>query len=171
MPMFPRAPAAPGGLFELNITSFVDILTVVTMFLVVSFGMSEGVMKPLSDIVLPESTATLPVPQGLKLSVSQTGLRLDNQLVMPLHGGQVPSSEIDEARRIIPLYQALQREKLQFLTGMRTQLELDEHSRARETLYIEAARGLSYGLIDRVLRTAAAAGFTTFRLAVSRKES
>ena len=171
MPLFPRQSASAPGLFELNITSLVDIFTVVTMFLVVSFGMSEGVMKPLSDITLPDSTANLAVPQGLKLSVSHTGLRLDNQLVMPLQAGQVANSEIDEARRIIPLYEALQREKLQLLTGMRTQLELDEHSRARETLYIEATRGLSYGLIDRVLRTAAAAGFTTFRLAVNRRDS
>jgi biopolymer transport protein ExbD len=171
MPLFPREDTSSLGHFELNVTSFVDILTAVTMFLVVSFGISEGVMKPLSDIVLPESTASLPVPQGLKLSVSHTGLRLDNQLVMPLQAGQIASSEIDDARRIIPLYAALQREKLQLLTGMRTQLELDEHSRARETLYIEATRGLSYGLIDRVLRTAAAAGFTTFRLAVNRRDS
>ena len=38
-----------------------------------------------------------------------------------------------------------------------------------EVLYFEAEKGIHYDLIDQVLKTAASAGFTKFRLAVSRK--
>ena len=38
-----------------------------------------------------------------------------------------------------------------------------------EIVYLEAAKGTKYKTIDRVLKTAAAAGFTKFRLAVNRR--
>ena len=154
----------------LNLAACVDIFAAITMYLVFCYAVSDSVQRPLSDVVLPTSTADEAPVQAIKMSVSRTAVRVENQLVMQVEGASVAPVDLDEQRRVVPVLRALQREKLRLLSVPRSQTEFDAETRQPNLLYLEAARGLPYGLVDHLVRTAAAAGFTHVRMAVYHKE-
>jgi hypothetical protein len=105
---------------------------------------------------------------ALKVSLSQTTMRLDNELVATLRAGQVSNDDIDSEQRILPLLRALQRTRAHAASSVH--LQNDAEAEQRDMLAIEAAHSLPYLAVDRVVRTARSAGFTRFRFAVARKE-
>jgi hypothetical protein len=153
----------------LLLTPLVDVFAAVALFLAFGYAASPAAAtRPFSDIVLPAGHGpALAQGGGVRLSVSHAALRLDNQYIMALQAGAVGEADTDAAGRVVPLYQALLREKLARLSGAQSQAERLRGDNESDALYVEASRGLPYGLIDGLLRTAAAAGFTRFRLAMS----
>lgn len=154
----------------LNLTACVDVFAAVTMYLVFCYAVSDSVQRPLSDVPLPTSAADEEPAQAVKMSVSRTVVRVENQAVMQVEGATVAPVDLDEQRRVVPVLRALEREKLRLLSVPRNQTEFEAETRQPHLLYLEAARGLPYGLVDQLVRTAAAAGFTQVRLAVYHKE-
>lgn len=155
---------------EVNLTSLVDVSLMVVMYLLMVFATSTSDARPLSDIVLPESSATGTVLPTVKISISPSALRVGNQLVLPLSAGQLGASDDDGAKRIMPLFHALQRERLRLVSGVQSLGEMNLEKQSAGLIYLEATKGLPYGMIDRVLKTATAAGFDKFRLVVSHKQ-
>jgi hypothetical protein len=69
--------------------------------------------------------------------------------------------------QVKPLLKELQKQKAKLNSGTVSKDDGDEDE--TEILYFEAADGTTFDIIDHVLKTAAGAGFTKFRLAVNRK--
>jgi len=150
---------------ELNITSLMDIMTIILIFLLMSFDSSEHEVKPPEGFELPMSIAEKPIELAIKVTISREELRVEGTRVVRLKNGKVRKS-LMAGSAIKPLLKELKRQKAKAMAGINSG-QTDENN--SEVLYFEAEKGIHYDLIDQVLKTAASAGFTKFRLAVSRK--
>lgn len=152
---------------ELNITSLMDIMTIILIFLIMSYDSQEQEVTPPENIQLPASSAERPVKLAVKLSVSPEEVWVEGKSVVKLHNGKFRPTDLNSDRRVRPLLRELERQKGKLLSGSASQAQGEEDE--RDLLYLEAARGTPFDLVDQVLKTAATAGFTKFRLAVFRK--
>ncbi len=152
---------------NVNITSLMDIMTTLLFFLLVNFTSEEQKVDPPKDIVLPASTSERNVKLAVKVSLSSGELRVEERKVMLLTAGRVRASDLDAGQYVAPLLRELRREKVRLQSGSRPPKGDEEDD--DEIVYFEAERGIAFETIDRVMKTAAAAGFTKFRLAVHRR--
>ena len=66
---------------ELNISSLMDILTILLLFLILSFGSQEQNVIPPKDFDLPDSTSELPVKLAVQVTVGPNDIMVeDNEL-------------------------------------------------------------------------------------------
>ena len=155
------------GQMTLNITSLMDILTIVLIFLVMSFSSDENEV-PMPSFMLPDSTSERPPKLTVKVSVSSADVKVEDAVVATFRRGKIPPSELNESKQITSLLKALKKEKARVGSSSRSRAA-DADEGEDEIVYLEAEKGLPFAVVDRVLKTAAGAGFTRFRLAVQRK--
>jgi biopolymer transport protein ExbD len=156
--------------FALNITSLMDILTIILIFLIISFSTDESEVTPPDDFKLPMSQSERPVKLAVKLSVGENEVRVEDKVIVRLSGGQFRDSDLDAMKHVVPLLKEMKKQKKRLDTG---QLKFASSGEGDEDetqiVYFEAAKGTRSDTVDRVLKTAANAGFVKFRLAVQRK--
>ena len=149
----------------LNIASLMDVLTIVLIFLLVSFSSQEEVFNPPSCFELPASDSERPPKLAVKVSIGADAVFIEDadKPSITLRGGDFNPSDMNRDKLVEPLLRDLKREKARLASQGSTDDEDDD-----EVIYFEAARGTKYYVIERIMKTAAAAGFVKFRLAVSR---
>ncbi len=153
------------GVGRLNITSMMDMMTIILFFLLKSYSVSEAVLTPPKDVTLPESTSRLDAQKAEVLVVSRDSLMLDstggNASVVPLKDGLV--SPAQKKGLLIPqLYKELRAraELSQFIT---------EHS-ARSTfegkIILHMDKDVPFATLREVMFTAGQADFQEFNFTV-----
>jgi biopolymer transport protein ExbD len=168
--MFGRKRQLESKEFALNITSLMDILTIILIFLIISFSTEETEVTPPKDFKLPASASERKVKLAVKVSVGENDVRVEDKVVVRLSGGQFRESDLDASKHVVPLLKEMKRQKKRLDTG---QLKFGDGAESQEEatqiVYFEAAKGTRSDTVDRVLKTSANAGFVKFRLAVMRK--
>lgn len=163
--MFDKKKRSEPKELQVNISSLMDILTILLLFLILSFDSQEANVKPPKNIELAASRSELQVKLAVKLTVSQEDIQVEEQVACRLGpGGTFKKSDLDKSNLVKPLLKELQRHKARLQSGSTAAGEEDES----EIVYLEVGRGVKYDLVDRILKTSATAGFTKFRLAVHR---
>lgn len=158
---------------NLNITSLMDILTIILIFLIVSFSTEESEVTPPKDFKIPASTSQRQVKLAVKISISKEDIKVEDKVVVRLNNGMFKAGDIDKEKHVLPLLKEMKRQKAKLQSGAvkttkKKSGDDEEDDEEGEVVYFEAAKGTRYEIIDRVLKTAAAAGFVKFRLAVQK---
>ena len=151
---------------NINISSLMDILTILLLFLILNFESQENKVNPPENIELPASKSELNVKLAVKVTVSVDDIRVEDHIVTKLSSGKFRSRDLDSANLVAPLLRELRRQKAKLQSGSRRSTADEEE---KDIVYFEAGKGVKFELVDRVLNTAATAGFTKFRLAVHRQ--
>lgn len=162
--MFDRKKAPRRTDMTLNISSLMDILTILLLFLILSFGNQDQDLTPPEGFDLPDSDSQMQVHMAVKVSVSDEGVLVEEIEVAKFQNARVRRQDLDANKLIKPLLRELQRKKAEVSKGSQIAGKDDESV----IVYLEADKGTRFTLLDRVLKTAASAGFTKFRLAVHR---
>lgn len=90
-----------GGDEELNLTSMMDAMTIILLFLLKTYSTSGAIISPSSDLKLPYSLSIQPPTKELTVSVTQENILVSDERVMFV-------DDIDrEAAVITPLFNAL----------------------------------------------------------------
>lgn len=76
---------------ELNITSMMDMMTIILVFLLKSFSATEVTVTPSSNLKLPMSTAEVQPSVALNVVVAKDGLVVDNKRILNLEAYDDPS--------------------------------------------------------------------------------
>ena len=88
---------------DVDITSLLDILVILLVFLLHSYNSSGIVINVPSGIELPRSASESPNTMGVMIQVSASKIWVDNEEI--LNSEQLPDRVYDYGgRRIIPLY-------------------------------------------------------------------
>lgn len=171
--------------FDLQLTSMMDILVIILVFMLRSYAISTNNFSSVPGIKLPMSISQDLPPDSLHLIITPEALTFENIRIMDfvqtaeaVAGGEPTYSfkqtDLDEGnRRVVPLYDAL--------VKARDQSELlRAKSKARDAegnplpfdgvLAIQADKRINYDVLRRVMYTAGAAGYKVFRLLAMRKE-
>jgi len=152
---------------ELNITSLMDIMTIILVFLLKSYSTEEITVTPSDDLNLPNSTATLKPELAVNAIVTQAGITVDGVEVVQVSGGVVDPGQ-KKGQLISPLF-----DRLKVLADS----EKDRHdgnpkvfSPFTGRLLLQVDKNIPFSLVREVMYTAGQAQFSEFKFVVYGKE-
>ncbi|MCC6278114.1 MAG: biopolymer transporter ExbD [Oligoflexia bacterium] len=153
-----------GGTFGLQITSMIDMFTLILVFLLKSYSSSTVTLVPGQGLNLPGSTATNPGIEALEMTVSSEGIFVDSKQIIKFDSGRLPASVMDKAdnRFIRPLFEALNEQA----TKSKGIAEKNEDVKFDGKIILQADRSIPYALLKQVMYTATIAGYSDFKFAV-----
>ena len=170
---------------ELPLTSMMDILVIILVFLLKSYTTSTNSLTTIAGIQIPISSSQDIPGDTLQVIVTPEGLTFENERIMDfvMTASAAGTSEAtyafkntdidEEGLRVIPLFDALTkaREIAELLRAKSHARDADGQPLPFEgTLAIQADKRVRYETIRKIMYTAAAAGYKTFRfLAMSRE--
>lgn len=148
---------------DIDITSLLDILTILLVFLLQSYNSSGVTINVPKGVDLPRSASESLNNFGVNIQVSKTNIWVDDKEVLnseSANGGQV----FDEGgRRIVPLYNQLIKIKE---TIKQTEKLSPQAAKFSGIANLVVDKSLKYSYLKRVMYTAASAGFKEFKFVV-----
>jgi biopolymer transport protein ExbD len=153
------------SVFDIDITSLLDILTIMLVFLLQSYNSSGVVINVPKEITLPQSASETLNNFGVNVQVSKSQIWVDDKEVV---NTEIPSEQLyDEGgRRIVPLYNQLVKVKELIKQSEKLSPQAAKFS-GIANLVVD--KSLKYDYLKRVMYTCAAAGFKEFKFVVMTK--
>ena len=191
-----RARRKKNNAFGLQITSLMDVLIIIVIFLLKSYGLSSMSIVQPDKLQLPVSKSIEAFGEGVVLVIAQDQITIDSEPVLqfkpnpnppaqqvdaegkpiPDDGSsatfELPDGVIDQsgARGIMPIYDILARKKEEFDTLASRQPDPAEAGKKwLGELFVQADKNVNYELLRQVMYTAGMAGYRTFRLTVEKQ--
>lgn len=144
--ILPRPRKATNGHARPQLTSLVDMMVILLVFLLKSFSVEGQLVTTASDLELPRSTAVTAAEPELSLEVTTTGINLDGARVAGF-----PASAAMDSLVIAPLFDAL----VDLAMGDETQ-----------PITIQCDRRIDFAVLKRVLFTCNQAEYDNLSLLV-----
>lgn len=182
-----KRPKRPNS-FSLQITSLMDVLMIIVVFLLKSYGLSSMSIAQEDKLELPISKSTEVFGEGIVLVIAQDRITIDSEPVLeflpptqqtaegkPIPTFQLPEGAMDNSgnvgsRGILPIYDVLKRKKEEFDTlASRAPDPVEAAKKWTGDLMVQADKSVNYELIRHVMYTAGMAGFKQFRLTVEKQ--
>jgi biopolymer transport protein ExbD len=149
---------------DVDITSLLDILTILLLFLVASNSFTGEVINVIPDLTLAKSETRSPNQAGVIIQVSQKELWVDNIKLLDLEENDSQSIVFDQGgRRIVPLFNELVKKKDEINAINKEVPKAKEFSGIANLVFDEKLR---YDLVKKVMYTAAEAGFVEYKFIV-----
>lgn len=190
-----RARRRKKAAFGLQITSLMDVLIIIVIFLLKSYGLSSMSIASPDKLSLPASKSIEAFGEGIVLVVARDQVTIDEEPALqfkidpnaptpiPLADGtyppgQEPKFELPEGsmdpsgeRGILPIYDILKRKKEEFDTlASRSPNPEEALKQWKGDLLVQADKNVNYDLLRQIMYTAGLAGYKQFRLTVEKKE-
>jgi biopolymer transport protein ExbD len=148
--------------FEIDITSLLDILTILLVFLIQSYNASGVIINVPEGITLPRSSTESINTYGVNIQVSASKIWVDDKEV--LNTEALPENIYDSGgRRIISLYNELVRLKE---TIKRSEKSSPDANKFTGIANLVVDKTLKYSYVKRIMYTCADAGFKEFKFVV-----
>lgn len=171
---------------ELQLTSMMDVLVIIVVFLLKSYSTSTNSLSSVPGMQMPLSGSFDMPTDSLQVIITPEGLTFENARILdfvqtagavgsPDTSYAVKGTDLDEGgRRIVPLFDALvkAREKAEVLRAKSQARDKDGKPLPFDgVLAIQADRRVQYDTIRKIMYTGATAGYKIFRLLATPKES
>jgi biopolymer transport protein ExbD len=150
------------SLLVLNITSMLDMFTILIIFLLKSYS-AEGIILTIpADLHLPHSTTQSAPEPGLVVEVSKNAMVVDGKLL------DVDLEEVKQSEKLMIdiLYQHLMAKTRQYEAISK----LNPNAEFTGRLILEGDREIPFRLLKKILYTCGQAGFINQSLAVFQKD-
>ncbi len=148
--------------FELDITSLLDILVIMLIFLLKSYNSSGVVVNVPPGIKLPVSTSMSVSTSGIIVQVSPEKIWVDDELVLDV--SDISRTTYDYGgRRIVPLFDELIRKRDIIKQVQKSSPDAKKFS-GRINLIVD--KSLKYSYIKKLMFTCAEAGFRQYKFVV-----
>ena len=172
--------------FELQLTSMMDVLVIIVVFLLKSYNISTHNFTSTSGLQLPTSSSQDNPTDSLQVIITPESITVDEDRVLDFHqlSTQISSNEanytfktsdLDEGGfRIIPLYDALvkAKEKTELLLAKSKSRTSEGKPLPFEgILAIQADKRVRYDTLKKIMYTAGMAGYKVFRFLALKKET
>jgi biopolymer transport protein ExbD len=144
---------------RLNLTSLMDVFTILVFFLVMNSGPAE-VLDPSSDVVLPESLVETKPSETVVINVGREEVLVQGQAVMRI--ADILATGGGDIEPIMAHLADLQSRVI----GVRTQTVAESTA-----ITILADKSIPFSVIKQIMSTCTAQGFTRISLAVIQKQS
>ena len=152
-----------GGGGGLNINSMMDMMTIILVFLIDSYGSNPIQVKGGADIVIPYSTTELSPQDTMQITITRKSIIVGDKTVVAVKDGKVDKSQKkgENSFYIQPLFDQLTEEvsRPRQMAALR-KLEFDG------VVTVVADRTIPYRLVAEVMYTAGQAQLSKFKFAV-----
>lgn len=149
-----REPEGVDGTFRPQLTSLIDVMTILLVFLIKSFSVEGNLVTPSPDLMLPLSSATEPPRPVCTIEITRDAVVVEGDVIARIDDF-VPSDSL-----LVPLlhdYMLVQRAKCPDTAGTMEAL-------------IQSDREVPFDVIKRVMFTCSKAGFSDFLVLVLEEE-
>lgn len=149
---------------NLNLTSMMDMFTIILVFLIFSFSSQDQNLKLDPDLSLPESTAAIEFKWAINVNLTPTELKVEGNTIAKVKNGKFAGVKVDkDKKRVIPLYNLLKKYK-----------DIESREKVNPTgdetvISFQADKNQPFEVVDLVMKTAAQAGYPNFRFVVLKK--
>ena len=147
------------GVAALNITSLMDVMTIILIFLLFSFSSEDQNLRLAKDLELPRSTSEKPFKWAINITLTEDELMVEDLSVCRYKNGQFVDTR-DDPDKIVLLYK-----QLTDLKGLEKYREVDRDA-SEPVVIFQADKKHRFDTIYKVMKTAAMAGYPNFRFAV-----
>lgn len=154
--------------FDIDITSLLDILTILLVFLLQSYNSSGVIINVPKEIELPKSASESLNNFGVNVQVSKTNIWVDDKEILTAETSASGQIFDEGGRRIVPLYNELV--KLKEIVKASEKLDPDAKKFSGIANLI-VDKSLKYSYLKRVMYTCAAAGYKEFKFVVMTKDN
>lgn len=150
MALFNKKSLAPvdkfADTFKPQMTSLIDILTLLLVFLIQSFSAEGNLVTPSTDLTLPLSSSKKPARPSLMLELTRDGIVADGEQLAS-NGSFASSSDL------------LVKNVYAWLLAQKARV-------AQRQIVLQCDRDLEFNIVKRVMYTCSKAGFTDFSVLV-----
>jgi len=153
------------GVMDLDITSLLDILVILLVFLLKNYNSSGIVLNVPDGIELPSSKSSSVNTSGIIVQVSPTTIWVDNKVVLESKSDSL--SKDRTGRRIIPLFNELVKKKDIIKQIEKTSPNAKKFS---GVINLVVDKTIKYSYIKKLMYTSAAAGFGKYKFVVLGEE-
>src|SRR4051794_2032249 len=151
--------------FTLNVTSLMDVLTVLLFFLVKSYSVSQAALATPQGLRLPASTANGELEETVAVALTAKELRVNNNVLVTLTNGRFDAKDLGrDGRTIMPLKKLLDEEY-----AKRNQLfsaEGTTEGLPPGRVLIQSDKALEFATIKFLLHTAAQSHYNDYEFVV-----
>ncbi len=152
----PRKSGATG----LNITSMMDMFTIILLFLLKSFSSQGQMVTPAEGLKLPDSNVRSDVTVSLELKISKEHIMVEDRVVTKM------SAVVNQKEFLIkPLYEILLKYSKE---AVKTANLYNETFKG--DIVIQGDQSIPYKLLTRVMYSCGKAGFSNMKFLVYREE-
>ena len=144
---------------ELNITSMVDMLMILTVFLLQTFSASGELLTVQKNIVLPEAQNWKDLEQAPIIAVSKDSVTLDGHMVAD---ASVLNQDNSSDWKIVELHDTL-------VTLKNNYRLLHPSDEWKGLVIVQADKGVDFKVIKKVIYSCAIAGYQNVNFAVQQK--
>ena len=149
---------------DVDITSLLDILTILLIFLVANNSFTGEVINLIPDITLPKSESLTPNQAGVIIQVSQKELWVDDHKILDFEEKENQGLVFDQGgRRIVPLFNELVKKRDEINAINKEVPKAKEFSGVANLVFDQK---LKYDLVKKIMYTAAEAGFVEYKFIV-----
>ncbi len=154
---------------NINITSMMDMFTIILFFLLSSYGSSPVEFDLDKGMELPESSATFDYTNSVKLFLSNATIKVEKELVAQLRGGKVMDLDMNNPKSSY-LYLKLKAFHEKQVENAKIEA-VKEGEDAKDDFHVLffCDRNLPYKTMNNIMKVAALAGYPNFQLAVLEK--
>jgi len=149
--------------FTLQLTSMVDMFTILIVFLLKSFSTSAVHITPHEGMKLPISSSYENPIEAVKLIVAYDGIYVEDKKVIPLVKGELAEDQMDtnDSDFIVSLFKELDEhaKKAQGIQEKNSEMEFDGK------IVMQADERLDYDVLKKVMYTSSMAGYAEMKLA------
>jgi biopolymer transport protein ExbD len=151
-----------GSLLELEMTSLLDVITTLIIFLVFGYNSSGIEINVPKEITLPKSISKDFNHDAVKILVAQDAIWVDTKKIVDLSNGGDLSTD-QEGRRILPLFDEL--------VAQKELIRATEKSSPRATKFsglvnLIVDKSIKYSFVKKILYTTAEAGYKEYKFVV-----
>lgn len=155
----------PGGLFKLQLTSLMDMFTIILVFLLISMSAEDYNFVRDESVHIPQSKAQGRFEPAVNVVVSKNWVKVEENVVARLVGGEV-ADELVKAGRIESVVRAARRARE---IGAQVTREGADEEEDEDVILIQADRDLPYRTVYLIMRSCSIAGFNRYRLVIEKE--
>jgi biopolymer transport protein ExbD len=156
--------------FTLNVTSLMDVLTVLLFFLVKSYSVSQAALAQPQGLRLPASTAKGDIEETVAVALTSKDLLVNNQSIAKLVNGHFSPKDIaKDGRTIVPLKKLLDAEYTKRNAVFSEEGATENLPPGR--VIIQSDKQLEFATVKFVLHTAAQSHYNDYEFIVESSEN
>jgi biopolymer transport protein ExbD len=150
----------------LTITSLMDIMTIILVFLLKSYSSNPVQLPAAKDLKLPFSVSEIMPAESTTVTLTLSSIMVDDEKVLNIDNGEVSESDRSSGGFLIdPLFQKLQ----EAVDHQKRIAKFNKETKFTEVVTIIADRHVPFSLLSQVMYTAGQAQFSKFKFAVIKR--
>ncbi|MFW5785350.1 MAG: ExbD/TolR family protein [Chitinispirillaceae bacterium] len=151
---------------SLNITSMMDMFTIILVFLLKSFSADGSLLTNADNLVLPNSDSKKkPQEVNLQLAISNEMILVDNQAIVPTEDVRKISNEEHD-----PVAKKLEEKLKSCLSQEEEMVRLGALNEVQGKIVIQVDKNIDFDVLFKIMNTCGKVGYNDMNFAVMERE-